>query len=293
MAHATPQDPPQYVSATVVRRKDAVGEEEGDRPGVIGDYTERDPFLGVLRVRAPDHRCDLVEQGHEQVGVVVAPDTLHDRRQSLQPQTGIDTRGRKWVLNPVFVAVELHEDEVPQLEELARLSARLEFGRRQHGPPFLPGAHVMVHLGARTAGARIGHLPEVVLVSQPVDSLGRDPGHFDPELCRFIVGVVDGDEETVHFKPHLDRQEVPGVPYGLPLEVVTEGKVAQHLEERVVPCRSSDFFKIVVLAPRAHAFLRGDGPRKRQVPGPQKRALELNHPGVREEQCRVVGGHQR
>ena len=40
------------------------------------------------------------------------------------------------------------------------------------------------------------------------------------------------------------------------LEVVAEGEVAEHLEERMVPARVADVLEIVVLAAGANAFLR-------------------------------------
>lgn len=53
--------------------------------------------------------------------------------------------------------------------------------------------------------------------------------------------------------------EVPPIAY---LEVVTEGPVAQHLEERVVVHILADIVQIVVLATSADALLRVGHTRK-------------------------------
>jgi hypothetical protein len=44
------------------------------------------------------------------------------------------------------------------------------------------------------------------------------------------------------------------------LEIVAEGKIAEHLEEGVMPRGIADIVEVVVLAARAHALLRGHRP---------------------------------
>ncbi len=52
----------------------------------------------------------------------------------------------------------------------------------------------------------------------------------------------------------LLRQQLPGESDGVLLEIVAEGKIAQHLEEGVVAARVADVVEIVVLAARADAL---------------------------------------
>jgi hypothetical protein len=87
--------------------------------------------------------------------------------------------------------------------------------------------------------------------------------------------------------------ELPGVGDSVTLEVVAEGEVAQHLEERVMPAGVSDLLEIVVLAPRAYTFLAGG--RTDVVAGflAEKGALELHHAGVGEQQGGIVLRLQR
>ena len=77
------------------------------------------------------------------------------------------------------------------------------------------------------------------------------------------------------------------------LEVVAEREVAEHLEERVVARRLADLVEVVVLAAGAHALLRGRRALVRALLGAGEHVLELDHPGVGEQQRRVVGGHER
>src|SRR5262249_28379572 len=69
--------------------------------------------------------------------------------------------------------------------------------------------------------------------------------------------------------------------------------VAEHLEEREVPGRVAHVLQVVVLAARANATLGGH----RAVIGafvvPEEHVLELHHPGVGEEQRRIVARDER
>jgi hypothetical protein len=77
------------------------------------------------------------------------------------------------------------------------------------------------------------------------------------------------------------------------LEVIAEGEIPQHLEKGVVPGRVADIVKVVVLATRAHAFLRCRGAAVRTLLDAGEDVLELHHPGIGEHQGRVVSGDER
>ena len=149
-----------------------------------------------------------------------------------------------------------------------------------------------MQLGAGAAGPGVSHGPEVVLRAQAVDPLRGNADEIPPEAVSLIVVFVDrGDEppglEAVHF-----RAQIPGEPDGLPLEVISEREVPQHLEEGVVQGRSPDGVQIVVLAAHPHAFLAGGCALVIPLFQPQKNVLELIHPGVGKEQGRVVSRNQ-
>ncbi len=87
--------------------------------------------------------------------------------------------------------------------------------------------------------------------------------------------------------------EVPGELNGIGFEVVAEGEVAQHFEERVVAAGVADVFEVVVLAAGADALLGSGGAGVVAFFEALKNFLELVHAGVGEEQRRVVGGQER
>ncbi len=86
--------------------------------------------------------------------------------------------------------------------------------------------------------------------------------------------------------------EVPGELDGFGFEVVAEGEVAQHFEERVVAAGVADVFQIVMLAAGADALLGRGGAGVVALFEALENLLELVHAGVGEEQRGVVGGQK-
>ena len=76
-------------------------------------------------------------------------------------------------------------------------------------------------------------------------------------------------------------------------EIVAKGKIAEHLEKRVMSCCVPDHFQVVVLAARAHAFLYGACAGILSLLFSQKNVFEGNHARVGEQQAGIVFRHQR
>ena len=189
------------------------------------------------------------------------------------------------------VAIELHEDQVPDLDEAAAgvVGELLVLAARLGGFH----AQIVVDLRARTARAGVAHLPEIVLLVEAEDAALGNAGHLLPQLFGVVVLAENGDVEPVFGQAVILGDQVPGELDGVGFEVVAEGEIAQHLEERVVAAGVADVFEIVVLAARAHAFLRGGGAGVIALFQAQEDVLELVHARVGEQQRGVVGGHQR
>src|SRR5437899_12609976 len=94
-------------------------------------------------------------------------------------------------------------------------------------------------------------------------------------------------------KPFWRSQQLPGVSNGFLLEIIAEGKIAEHLEKRVMPLGEADIFEVVVLAAGAHAFLRRRRPRVIPLFEAEENVLELVHPCIRKQQRSVPMRHQR
>ena len=297
MTNGAPQDASEHVSATLVRRIDAIGEQEVDGARVVGKHPVRRTRRPA--VVWPPHDLDcLGDDGLEQVGVEVGGHVLHHRRDALEAGARIDRRLRERVTLAVGLLVELHEDEIPDLEELPLLAQRDELvhagGTLPPSPVPLP-PNVDQNLGARSARPRVPHLPEVVLVAQAKDAAVRDAGDLTPEFARFIIGMVHGDIKAVGVdaEPLAARHPFPGVLDRFLLEVIAEREVAEHLEEGVVARGVTDLLEVVMLSTRPDALLAGHRTRVIAAFQTLKHPLELHHAGVGEQQCGVVRGHER
>ncbi len=290
VTHRPPQDPPQHVPPALVGGHGSVGDEHRGRPDVVRDHAEGRVLRGhsaavVLRRQLLDARQDPGEE----VRVEVVVHSLEDRREALEPGARVHRGPRQRRHLSRGVALELHEDEVPDLERV--VARAVDEVRGVAGKIRAP---VVVQLRARAAGARLPHRPEVVLLAEAQDARGRQVAL--PELRRLVVlGVHGGPEPLGRDAVALVavRDELPGEPDGVGLEVVAEREVAEHLEERLVAAGVAHVVEVVVLAAGAHALLGRRGPGVVALLAPREDVLELVHPGVGEEQRRVLGRDQR
>src|SRR4029453_5077742 len=211
------------------------------------------------------------------------------------PHAGVDARRGQPDDGAVGPLLELHEDEVPQLDEPVAVAGGIALGT----PAADVGAVIVVDFRARTAGPGVAHPPEIVLLAVAKDPRGVHAGLALPELLGLgvrreaLAAAEDGQPETLDREPIADRDEVPGVADRLLLEVVAEGEVTQHLEERVVARRAPDLLEVVVLARHAQALL---GCRRAGVVAllaSGEVVLELVHARVGEEERGVGRGGER
>src|SRR5690606_38153734 len=99
-------------------------------------------------------RCDEIA---EQVDLVIRVDILQHGRNAFEAHAGIDTGlgQRREVAGRV--AIELHEDQIPDLD----IAVTVFVGRARRATPDV-GTVIVENFGTGAAGAGIGHLPEVV-----------------------------------------------------------------------------------------------------------------------------------
>src|SRR6266851_7350392 len=127
-----------------------------------------------------------------------------------------------------------------------------------------------MNFAAGAAGAGIAHGPEVFLQSGNGNDAFRRDVLGEPELARVFVDAErrtgrdlraseNRDVELVfrNREPFGRSDQLPGVGDGFFLEVIAEGKVAEHLEKGVMALGEADIFEVVVLAAGADTFLRG------------------------------------
>src|SRR5580658_1845135 len=104
---------------------------------------------------------------------------------------------------------------------------------------------------------------------------------------------MDGDPKPLPRQAIFLGHQPPGQLDGAFLEVIAERKIAEHLEEGVVPGGVADIVEVVMLAAGADAFLRRGRAHVGALLEAGENVLELHHAGIGEHQCRVVARHER
>ncbi len=149
VADGPAQDAAQHVAAALVGREDAVAHEHRAGAGVLGQDAQAEIVGGVVgggvaAARGPGRGVD---EGAHDVGVPHRVDALEQAQDALEAGAGVDARLGQRLAGAVGALVELHEHEVPELQE-PRLGVGVE--RAAVGPE--GGALVVVDLRARAAG---------------------------------------------------------------------------------------------------------------------------------------------
>ena len=293
----------QHIAAAFVRGQHSIGNQKRRRAGVVGDHSERSRgfrfrfFLQFLRHRCSRQLCRPLDQRRKQIRLVIRNHALQHRRHPLQPHAGINRWLGQRIQLPAGIAVKLHEHQIPNLDIAAavarEVAIRMSLLRRRR-------AHVVVNFAARTAGAGVAHLPEVVFQPHLKDAVLRHALR-SPQVIGFGVAlqaafaVKDRHVQLVFRNPIPLRRsnQLPRIGNRIFLEIIAERKIPQHLKKRVMPIGESDIFQIVVLAAGAHALLRSGGARVVALLQPQKNVFKLVHPRVGEQQRGIVRRDQR
>ena len=238
----------------------------------------------------------LGDPGHDRlvaVGLVHREDVLEDRCGALEPHAGVDVLLGQRRHTAVRMELELHEDEVPELEEALAVAARRALGAAAADAC----AAVVEHLRVAPARPRPSHRPEVVRAVEREDALGRladpEPGCTrdlvlaEPELR---IAGEDRDPEALHVDLQVLRQVLPREVDRAVLEVLAEREVAEHLEEGQMVAVEADLVDVG----RAEALLHGDEERRRRCLAAQEVRHQRLHAGaVQERRAVPVGRDQR
>jgi hypothetical protein len=261
---------------------------------VVGDDPQRAGRREVVAVLPARQLLAELDQRPEQVRLVHGRDALENARHALDAQAGVDVLRGQLGQRAVRLEVVLHEDEVPELEEALGVVAR-PVGV---GPEVRSAVEVELRAGA--AGTGRAGLPEVVVDPEQHDALVGD-AQGAPVLDRLAVGsepqllvtAEDGDPDVVEGEPEpvlLRGGEVERELAGLPLEVVADREVPEHLEERQVPERRADDLDVN----GAEGLLTGGQPPARRLLLAAEVRLEGLHARSGEQHRGVIGaGNER
>jgi len=256
---------------------------------MVGDDPHGHVVGVVVAIALAGEFLNVGDDAAQQIAVVIALHPLHDRRDTLQAHAGVDGRFGQGRHVAVGIAVELHEDQIPQFQ----IAVALAFA----DTAVVAAGHVFAlvdkDLRARAAGARIAHGPEVVLFAHADEAFFGDAHLFAPDVVGFVVFAEHRNPQFVLGQAHLLGQKLPGIGDGILFEIIAEGKVAEHLEKGVMTGGLADIFQVVVFAPGANAFLRRGGAHVVPFFTSEKNILELVHARIYEQQGRIVVRDQR
>ena len=297
VADRAPHHAPQHVFSLIAVWQHAFGYQKCASARMIGDHPHRHIVGGQGSSIA--FARDLGRQVHDrpqQVRVVVADDPLQHAGDALETHAGVNAGRRQGMQLALRVAVELHEHEVPQLDPATPIFSGLLAEASDVGGA---GTEVVVDLGTGTTGAGVTHLPEVLAGAAAYDPILRDAGHVLPQLLglgirrQVALTPENANQQAAGVEPHGFGQEAPAKIDGVPFEIVTKGKVAQHLEERVVAGGHAHVLQVVVLSADADALLRRGSARVGALLLTREDVLEGHHARIDKHQGRVVLGHER
>ena len=248
-------------------------------------------MLRPLRGGVLEQGLDVVEQWQEQVRLVVARHALDHRDDPLEAHPGVDPRPGQRGPRAVGGLIELHEHEVPDLEPSgAAVVERHAAIRAPAGARRLPPVEMQFARGP--AGTDVSHHPEVRRFPHPHDAV-RGNADGRPRRHRLVVAREHRLHQAVGGDPQRLGGQLPGEPDRVPLEVIAKAEVPEHLEEGVVAGGRADVLQVVVLPADPHAFLHRDRAPVRSLLQAEEDILELDHPGVREQQRRIARRHER
>ena len=297
IAYGAAQDAADDIACLGVGGKLAIGDGEGDGPQVVRNDAHGHIHLLVLAVREAREFPYAADDGLENVRVVVRLLALDGTHQAFKAHTRVNHVHGERFERAVRLAVELHEHDVPDFDNL-RVVLVHQFVARLLGL-FFRRAAVEVNFRARSAGAGVAHFPEVVVFVAVDDMVGRQV--LGPNLGRFVVASQPFFFRTFkHGGIEVGRVQLQHVDEVLPchvdgpfLEVVAEAPVAEHFKHGVVIRVVSHLFQIVMFTADTQALLRVRPSARLRVALSQDDIFPLIHSGVGKHQCGVVLDNHR
>ena len=161
------------------------------------------------------------------------------------------------------------------------------FLRRARGTTPHLGAMVVEDFRAGTTGARVPHVPEVVLITHASNAISGHADLIAPDLLRFVIAIVDRYPELFRRQAKALRQQRPGEANRVSLEIIPKGEIPQHFEEGMVARRIAD---ASLYSPSPHAALAGDRTVVASLFPPCEHILELHHACIGKKQGGIVPG---
>ena len=149
---------------------------------MIGNHTHGHIRFGIHTVLFPGHRSQALNRRLENIRIVIALLALQHHTQTFKAHTGINMmRGQRLELSVGF-AVELHEDQIPNLDHL-RMTGIDQFATGDLRT-LLFVTQIVMDLATGATWTGIAHLPEVIMLVSQQNMI------FRQKLFPIIVGFT-------------------------------------------------------------------------------------------------------
>src|SRR5215213_7616341 len=277
------QNAAQHIGPAFVPGQHPVRDQERTAPHMVGDDAQRPVDFWIAPVGDAGQFGHMLDDRLVEVNVVDRLYLLHDHDQPLETHTGVDVLPGEWGAGAIRELDELHEDVVPDLQIPLTIATGCTVRR---ATAMLRAAVVVdLRIGAIRPGCA-NRTPPVVV--EPADALVRNSDHVAPDAQRVLVVGMHGREEAILRNPQVPGQELPGPLQRLPLEVIADGKVTQHEEERAVTLVAD-----LVNVHGAEALLNRDHALRGRLFQSHEVGCHLLHAGRREQDRGIVVWDER
>ena len=186
------------------------------------------------------------------------------------------------MLQPRIIAVavvfKLREYQVPDFYKAVAFASYAAI--RRTAAVALSPVEMQLRAGAARAGTM---LPEVIRLAHALDVRRFKANLLRPDLIGLLILLINSDINPIGGHADHLRKKFPRPGDGLPLKIIAEREIAQHLKKGAVARGFPHIFNIR----RAHTLLAGRHAfaRRRYLAG--KKLFHRRHAGVDEQQALI------
>ena len=226
-------------------------------------------LLFLIIVITVTHIDDPLHNREQQVRFEVRFFLLNDRCQSFQPGTRINVFLFQRFIRSVFCLIKLCENEIPNFQITVAITADIAGGLT--ASPFR--AEIVKNFRVGSARA-FTDFPEIIF--QFKNSFIRQTDDIMPNIISFFIFGINGNIQFIRIKLKNFSQKLPRPGNSFLLEIITEGKIAEHFKKSMMACRTTDIIDVT----RTNTFLTGCHAIRGRYQLTGKIGLERSHTGT-------------
>ncbi len=210
---------------------------------------------------------------------------LHNAGKSFKSHSRINIFALHFGIIAVSVAVELTENEIPDLYDIILIALSFKACLVK----FSAAANsVEMYLAARTARSRT-MLPEIIFFAKTNNSVMWNTDIILPNLLSLVVAFVYSYPKAIGRDLKSFSEKFPCPCYGFGLEIIAEREISEHFKICTVPRSFSDAFNVGssdALLTRSNSYIRRNSLS-------QKILFQRSHTRIYKKQAFIPLRHKR